>query len=112
MRVDNIPGSYDRLEEEGIELLKSIDYELGEALEDYVKELLANIHQRDFYIRSLEDKLSKYPCVLRSYVNSEGKPDVVTTPLQMVMDEVRKPWDVEPKTWEDRRYIDWSKHNQ
>lgn len=46
-------GDYDNVDQRALELLETNDYELAE----YIKELYANIHMRDFYIRNLKDEI-------------------------------------------------------
>lgn len=53
MKLEQIPGDYDNVDQRALELLKTNDYELAE----YIKELYANIHMRDFYIRNLKDEI-------------------------------------------------------
>lgn len=43
MKLEQIPGDYDNVDQRALELLKTNDYELAE----YIKELYANIHMRD-----------------------------------------------------------------
>ena len=47
MKLEQIPGDYDNVDQRALELLKR----------DYIKELYANIHMRDFYIRNLKDEI-------------------------------------------------------
>lgn len=53
MKLEQIPGDYDNVDQRALELLKTNDYKLAE----YIKELYANIHMRDFYIRNLKDEI-------------------------------------------------------
>lgn len=53
MKLEQIPGDYDNVDQRALELLETNDYELAE----YIKELYANIHMRDFYIRNLKDEI-------------------------------------------------------
>lgn len=57
MKLEQIPGDYDNVDQRTLELLKTNDYELAEYMRDYIKELYANIHMRDFYIRNLKDEI-------------------------------------------------------
>lgn len=57
MKLEQIPGDYDNVDQRALELLKTNDYELAEYMRDYIKELYANIHMRDFYIRNLKDEI-------------------------------------------------------
>lgn len=54
MKLEQIPGDYDNVDQRALELLETNDYELAEYMRDYIKELYANIHMRDFYIRNLK----------------------------------------------------------
>lgn len=56
MKLEQIPGDYDNVDQRALELLETNDYELAEYMRDYIKELYANIHMRDFYIRNLKLK--------------------------------------------------------
>lgn len=47
MKLEQIPGDYDNVDQRALELLKTNDYELAEYMRDYIKELYANIHMRD-----------------------------------------------------------------
>lgn len=49
MKLEQIPGDYDNVDQRALELL--------EYMRDYIKELYANIHMRDFYIRNLKDEI-------------------------------------------------------
>ena len=53
MKLEQIPSDYDNVDQRALELLETNDYELAE----YIKELYANIHMRDFYIRNLKDEI-------------------------------------------------------
>lgn len=53
MKLEQIPGDYDNVDQRALELLETNDYELAE----YMRELYANIHMRDFYIRNLKDEI-------------------------------------------------------
>lgn len=44
MKLEQIPGDYDNVDQRALELLKTNDYELAEYMRDYIKELYANIH--------------------------------------------------------------------
>ena len=57
MKLEQIPGDYDNVDQRALELLETNDYELAEYMRDYIKELYANIHMRDFYIRNLKDEI-------------------------------------------------------
>lgn len=46
MKLEQIPGDYDNVDQRALELLKTNDYELAEYMRDYIKELYANIHMR------------------------------------------------------------------
>lgn len=50
MKLEQIPGDYDNVDQRALELLKTNDYELAE----YIKELYANIHMRDFIHSNIE----------------------------------------------------------
>ena len=60
MKLEQIPGDYDNVDQRALELLKTNDYKLAEYMRDYIKELYANIHMRDFYIRNLKDVILHY----------------------------------------------------
>lgn len=47
MKLEQIPGDYDNVDQRALELLKTNDYELAEYMRDYIKELYANIDMRD-----------------------------------------------------------------
>lgn len=47
MKLEQIPGDYDNVDQRALELLKTNDYELAKYMRDYIKELYANIHMRD-----------------------------------------------------------------
>lgn len=47
MKLEQIPGDYDNVDQRVLELLETNDYELAEYMRDYIKELYANIHMRD-----------------------------------------------------------------
>lgn len=49
MKLEQIPGDYDNVDQRALEL--------AEYMRDYIKELYANIHMRDFYIRNLKDEI-------------------------------------------------------
>lgn len=49
MKLEQIPGDYDNVDQRALELLETNDYELAEYMRDYIKELYANIHMRDFF---------------------------------------------------------------
>lgn len=57
MKLEQIPGDYDNVDQRALKLLETNDYELAEYMRDYIKELYANIHMRDFYIRNLKDEI-------------------------------------------------------
>lgn len=57
MKLEQIPGDYDNVDQGALELLETNDYELAEYMRDYIKELYANIHMRDFYIRNLNSNI-------------------------------------------------------
>jgi hypothetical protein len=42
MKLEQIPGDYDNVDQRALELLKTNDYELAEYMRDYIKELYAN----------------------------------------------------------------------
>lgn len=88
MKLEQIPGDYDNVDQRALELLKTNDYELAEYMRDYIKELYANIHMRDFYIRNLKDEI-----------------------LQ-ILNKVA-PWDMEyDGRWQTRDYLARAKANQ
>lgn len=41
MKLEQIPGDYDNVDQRALELLKTNDYELAEYMRDYIKELYA-----------------------------------------------------------------------
>lgn len=43
MKLEQIPGDYDNVDQRALELLKTNDYELAKYTRDYIKELYANI---------------------------------------------------------------------
>lgn len=47
MKLEQIPGDYDNVDQRALELLETNDYELAEYMRDYIKELYANIHMRE-----------------------------------------------------------------
>lgn len=49
MKLEQIPGDYDNVDQRALEL--------AEYMRDDIKELYANIHMRDFYIRNLKDEI-------------------------------------------------------
>lgn len=88
MKLEQIPGDYDNVDQRALELLKTNDYKLAEYMRDYIKELYANIHMRDFYIRNLKEEL-----------------------LQ-ILNKVA-PWDMEyDGRWQTRDYLARAKANQ
>lgn len=46
MKLEQIPGDYDNVDQRALELLKTNDYELAKYMRDYIKELYANIHMK------------------------------------------------------------------
>lgn len=52
MKLEQIPGDYDNVDQRALELLETNDYELAEYMRDYIK-----VHMRDFYIRNLKDEI-------------------------------------------------------
>lgn len=42
MKLEQIPGDYDNVDQRALELLETNDYELAEYMRDYIKELYAN----------------------------------------------------------------------
>lgn len=56
MKLEQIPGDYDNVDQRALELLKTNDYELAEYMRDYIKELYANIHMRDSILETLRMK--------------------------------------------------------
>lgn len=56
MKLEQIPGDYDNVDQRALELLKTNDYKLAEYMRDYIKELYANIHMRDSILETLRMK--------------------------------------------------------
>lgn len=56
MKLEQIPGDYDNVDQRALELLETNDYELAEYMRDYIKELYANIHMRDSILETLRMK--------------------------------------------------------
>ena len=79
-------------------------------MNDYIKELLATIHMRDFYIRNLKTELGKYPFVAQGWIDDTGAPQVAMRELVAIVNEV--PWEMTTESWQNRRYIERAKFNQ
>lgn len=43
MKLEQIPGDYDNVDQRALELLETNDYELSEYMRDYIKELYKGI---------------------------------------------------------------------
>lgn len=54
MKLEQIPGDYDNVDQRALELLETNDYELAEYMRDYIKELYANIHMKYFIHSNIE----------------------------------------------------------
>lgn len=96
MKLEQIPGDYDNVDQRALELLKTNDYELAEYMRDYIKELYANIHMRDFYIRNLKDEIL-HTLKHRDSISGEE--------LLQILNKVA-PWDMEyDGRWQTRDYL-------
>lgn len=85
MKLEQIPGDYDNVDQRALELLKTNDYELAEYMRDYIKELYANIHMRD---------------------------SISGEELLQILNKVA-PWDMEyDGRWQTRDYLARAKANQ
>lgn len=103
MKLEQIPGDYDNVDQRALELLKTNDYELAEYMRDYIKELYANIHMRDFYIRNLKDEIL-HTLKHRDSISGEE--------LLQILNKVA-PWDMEyDGRWQTRDYLARAKANQ
>lgn len=103
MKLEQIPGDYDNVDQRALELLKTNDYELAEYMRDYIKELYANIHMRDFYIRNLKDEIL-HALKHRDSISGEE--------LLQILNKVA-PWDMEyDGRWQTRDYLARAKANQ
>lgn len=97
MKLEQIPG--DNVDQRVLELLETNDYELAE----YIKELYANIHMRDFYIRNLKDEIL-HTLKHRDSISGEE--------LLQILNKVA-PWDMEyDGRWQTRDYLERAKANQ
>lgn len=56
MKLEQIPGDYDNVDQRALELLKTNDYELAEYMRDYIKESYANIHMSLSILETLRMK--------------------------------------------------------
>lgn len=84
MKLEQIPGDYDNVDQRALELLETNDYELAEYMRDYIKELYANIH--------------------RDSISGEE--------LLQILNKVA-PWDMEyDGRWQTRDYLERAKANQ
>ena len=102
-KLEQIPGDYDNVDQRALELLKTNDYELAEYMRDYIKELYANIHMRDFYIRNLKDEIL-HTLKHRDSISGEE--------LLQILNKVA-PWDMEyDGRWQTRDYLARAKANQ
>lgn len=100
MKLEQIPGDYDNVDQRALELLKTNDYELAEYMRDYIKELYANIHMRDFYIRNLKDEIL-HTLKHRDSISGEE--------LLQILNKVA-PWDMEyDGRWQTRDYLERAK---
>lgn len=103
MKLEQIPGDYDNVDQRALELLETNDYELAEYMRDYIKELHANIHMRDFYIRNLKDEILH---ILKHRDSISGEE------LLQILNKVA-PWDMEyDGRWQTRDYLARAKANQ
>lgn len=103
MKLEQIPGDYDNVDQRALELLKTNDYKLAEYMRDYIKELYANIHMRDFYIRNLKDEIL-HTLKHRDSISGEE--------LLQILNKVA-PWDMEyDGRWQTRDYLARAKANQ
>lgn len=85
MKLEQIPGDYDNVDQRALELLKTNDYELAKYMRDYIKELYANIHMRD---------------------------SISGEELLQILNKVA-PWDMEyDGRWQTRDYLARAKANQ
>lgn len=85
MKLEQIPGDYDNVDQRALELLKTNDYKLAEYMRDYIKELYANIHMRD---------------------------SISGEELLQILNKVA-PWDMEyDGRWQTRDYLARAKANQ
>lgn len=112
MKLEDIPGTYDNEYEEAINILRVSNPDIAEAVEDYVKELLANVHIRDSYIRHLKSDLSQYAFVVRAYVDVNGTPQMTTKDLNVAINETPVPWEMSTDSRINREYINRARHNQ
>lgn len=102
-KLEQIPGDYDNVDQRALELLETNDYELAEYMRDYIKELYANIHMRDFYIRNLKDEIL-HTLKHRDSISGEE--------LLQILNKVA-PWDMEyDGRWQTRDYLERAKANQ
>ena len=110
MKLENIPGTYDNEYVEAISILRASNPDIAEAIEDYVEELLANVHMRDSYIRHLKSDLSQYALVVRAYV--DVIPQMTMKDLNAAIDETPVPWEMSTDSRANREYINRARHNQ
>lgn len=99
MKLEQIPGDYDNVDQRALELLKTNDYKISRVYE----ELYANIHMRDFYIRNLKDEIL-HTLKHRDSISGEE--------LLQILNKVA-PWDMEyDGRWQTRDYLARAKANQ
>lgn len=97
----NVINDITSFEPESSRIIK--DYELAEYMRDYIKELYANIHMRDFYIRNLKDEIL-HTLKHRDSISGEE--------LLQILNKVA-PWDMEyDGRWQTRDYLARAKANQ
>lgn len=90
MKLEQIPGDYDNVDQRALELLKTNDYELAE-------------YMRDFYIRNLKDEIL-HTLKHRDSISGEE--------LLQILNKVA-PWDMEyDGRWQTRDYLARAKDNQ
>lgn len=115
MKLEHIPLNYDNEEQEALDLLNATNPKLGKVMENYIEELLADIHMRDSYIRSIEKELDKYVGV-EKYVTKhlETIDAQALHPILEYLKTVRRPWDMcsDSLDREDRFYLYNAKFNQ
>lgn len=103
MKLEQIPGDYDNVDQRALELLETNDYELAEYMRDYIKELYANVHMRDYYIRHLKDD------ILNLLKNRDS---VTDWELLQILNKTA-PYDMEDDgKWRTRDYLERAKANQ
>lgn len=103
MKLEQIPGDYDNKDQEALELLKASNYELAVYMKNYIKELYANIHMRDYYIRHLKDD------ILNLLKNRDS---VTDWELLQILNKTA-PYDMEDDgKWRTRSYLEEVRANQ